>query len=59
MEGRLDFAEGDLERLGQQAARWRSIGATHLSVNTMGAGLQSLDGHLGALEAVGDVLAAI
>jgi hypothetical protein len=29
--------------------RWRDAGATHVSVNTMGAGLASVDGHLAAL----------
>jgi len=29
--------------------RWRDAGATHLSVDTMGAGLPGLDGHLDAL----------
>ena len=58
MEGRLDFADGDLERLGREAELWRSMGASHLCVTTIGAGLQRLDDHIGALGAVVEVLAA-
>lgn len=43
--GWLDFAAG-----------WRAIGATHLCVNTMGAGLTSIDEHLAVLR---DVIAAL
>jgi hypothetical protein len=31
---------------------WQALGATHLCVNTMGAGYRSLDEHLGALRRV-------
>ena len=31
---------------------WRAAGATHLSVNTMGAGLSGVDGHLAVLRDV-------
>ena len=49
MEGRISW-RGDAGRLAEQAGRWREAGATHLAVNTMGAGLASLGDHLGALE---------
>ncbi len=49
MEGRVSW-RGDAGRLAEQAERWRAAGATHLAVNTMGAGLASLGDHLGALE---------
>ena len=49
MEGRISW-RGDATKLAEQAAVWREAGATHLAVNTMGAGLASLDDHLGALE---------
>jgi hypothetical protein len=29
--------------------QWQDAGATHLSVNTMGAGLNTIDDHLAAL----------
>ena len=38
------------------ADRWRQAGATHLTVNTMGAGLGSVDAHLEALTAAGAAL---
>jgi probable F420-dependent oxidoreductase len=56
MEGRVNWAEGDLARLADHAGRWREAGATHVSINTMGAGLTSLEGHLAALTAAADAL---
>ncbi len=49
MEGRISW-RGDAGKLAEQAGRWQKAGATHLAVNTMGAGLASLGDHLGALE---------
>ena len=37
------------DRLIDHVDRWRKAGATHLAVNTMGAGLGAVDGHLDAL----------
>jgi probable F420-dependent oxidoreductase len=51
MEGRVTWGEGGAEKLADQARRWSDAGATHLSINTMGAGLASVDHHLDALEA--------
>jgi probable F420-dependent oxidoreductase len=48
MEGRITW-RGDAEELAEQAARWQDAGATHVSINTMGAGLATLDDHLAAL----------
>jgi len=48
MEGRVSW-RGDAGELAGQAARWQDAGASHLSVNTMGAGLATLDDHLAAL----------
>jgi probable F420-dependent oxidoreductase len=48
MEGRITW-RGDASELAEQAARWQDAGATHLSINTMGAGLATLDDHLAAL----------
>jgi probable F420-dependent oxidoreductase len=36
---------------------WRELGATHLCVNTMGAGYQSLDEHIAALRRVKEAIA--
>lgn len=52
MEGRVSWGEGGADKVARQIGRWRDAGATHVSVNTMGAGLMSVDDHLGALGAV-------
>ncbi|HEX4063349.1 MAG TPA: LLM class F420-dependent oxidoreductase [Streptosporangiaceae bacterium] len=49
LEGRVSWREGQTERLAEHVGRWRAAGATHVSVNTMGAGLASVDAHLAAL----------
>lgn len=48
MEGRVSW-RGDRAKLAGRAQQWQDVGATHLAVNTMGAGLASLDDHLDAL----------
>ena len=53
MEGRVSW-QGDLDAVLAAIEAWRQIGATHLTVNTMGAGLTTVDEHLEALEAVAD-----
>ncbi|MEV4101718.1 LLM class F420-dependent oxidoreductase [Nonomuraea sp. NPDC049649] len=55
MEGRVGWT-GSQEALAELAGRWREAGATHLAVNTMGAGLGSVDGHLAALESAAEAL---
>ncbi|BBY66149.1 LLM class F420-dependent oxidoreductase [Mycolicibacterium helvum] len=49
MEGRVDWSRG---RVGRDLGAWAAAGATHVSINTMGAGLGGVDDHLAALEAV-------
>jgi probable F420-dependent oxidoreductase len=56
MEGRISWGQGDVSRLADHADRWRKAGASHLSVNTMGSGLGSVDDHLHALAAAADAL---
>ena len=53
MEGRVSW-QGDSDAVLAAIEAWRQIGATHLTVNTMGAGLTTVDKHLEALEAVAD-----
>ena len=48
MEGRITW-RGDAGELAGQASRWQDAGASHVSINTMGAGLATLDDHLAAL----------
>jgi probable F420-dependent oxidoreductase len=57
MEGRVSWGEGGAATLLDHVERWRTAGASHLSVNTMGAGLASVDGHLDALTQAADALA--
>ena len=54
MEGRVSWGDGGIATVVDHAERWRSAGATHIAVNTMGAGLGGVDGHIRALaEAAG------
>jgi hypothetical protein len=46
-------AEGVADRV--QA--WRDAGATHVSISTMGAGLATVEDHVGALRAAAEALA--
>jgi probable F420-dependent oxidoreductase len=55
-EGRVNFTGDDQDRFARHAERWRQAGASHLSVNTMGAGLNGVDGHIAALATVAEVL---
>ena len=57
MEGRVSWTSaGGAEKLIDHVRRWRGAGATHVSVDTMGAGLGPVDGHLTALAAVAEAL---
>lgn len=49
IEARLTLSRTPESGWQQYAADWQALGATHLSVNTMGLGFQSLDEHLDAL----------
>jgi probable F420-dependent oxidoreductase len=49
MEGRVSWGEGGVATLMEHIERWRGTGASHLSINTMGAGFGSVDAHLTAL----------
>ena len=48
MEGRLRWQE-DRDKLAAAMRQWQDADATHLSVNTMSAGLKTVDDHLAAL----------
>ena len=58
IEARVNAHEGDLDEWISQTEGWRTLGATHISLNTMGAGFTSLSEHIDALrrykEAVGE-----
>jgi len=55
-EGRVDFSAGGPEPVADHAARWREAGASHVSVNTMRAGLEGVDAHIAALSAVAELV---
>jgi probable F420-dependent oxidoreductase len=55
MEGRVEW-RGNAEGVAEQVGRWRAAGATHVSVNTMGAGLATVDDHLQALARTAEAL---
>ncbi len=50
-EGRVEWATRDLDKLAEHAGRWRDAGASHLSINTMGAGCEHPDDHITASRA--------
>jgi probable F420-dependent oxidoreductase len=56
IEGRVSWGAAGVAQVVEQAARWRDAGATHLSINTMGAGLGAVDAHLGVLAEVAGAL---
>ena len=56
MEGRVSWGEGGADKLVDHVGRWRTAGASHVSVNTMGAGLGGVDGHLVALASAAEAL---
>jgi hypothetical protein len=49
-------ADSRAEAVADQVAKWADAGASHVSINTMGAGLQTVDDHVAALAAVADAL---
>jgi hypothetical protein len=55
MEGRVSW-RGSPEKLAEDTRAWAEAGSTHLSVNTMGAGLRSVDEHLAVLESAAEII---
>jgi probable F420-dependent oxidoreductase len=51
LEGRVTYT-GDVEACVTAVEQWRSAGASHLSIDTMGAGLTSVDEHLAVVHEV-------
>jgi len=56
MEGRVSVGAHSLETAVARVESWERAGATHVSLNTMGAGLGSLDAHLEVLSGVAGAL---
>ena len=55
-EGRVEYGTRDPDKMAEHARRWREAGATHLSVNTMHAGLKTVDEHISALRELANLL---
>lgn len=51
LEARLHWGDGNLEELGETMLAWQAAGATHISLNTMGAGFATPQEHLTAVRA--------
>ncbi len=49
IEARMNAREGDLDDWVKQTVGWRELGATHISINTMGAGFKSINDHIDAI----------
>lgn len=49
IEARMNAREGNLDEWVRQTEGWRELGATHISINTMGAGFKSLKDHIDAI----------
>jgi probable F420-dependent oxidoreductase len=56
IEARVSASEGNLDELTRQTEAWRHLGATHLSLNTMGAGLKSPAEHIQAIQRYKEVV---
>lgn len=56
MEGRVSWSAGGLDTVLDHTDRWRRAGATHVGVNTMGAGFTSVEEHIDALGEVAEAL---
>jgi hypothetical protein len=48
--------QGSADGVVEKVAKWAKVGASHISINTMGAGLKTVDDHLAALTAVAEAL---
>jgi alkanesulfonate monooxygenase SsuD/methylene tetrahydromethanopterin reductase-like flavin-dependent oxidoreductase (luciferase family) len=58
IKGRLRWQE-DRDKLAAAMHQWQDADATHLSVNTMGAGLKTVDDHLAALATAAEAVQTI
>ena len=56
MEPRINLGDGDPEFWQEQAEVWEDMGATHISVNTMRAGLNTPQDHINAIQLFKEVI---
>ncbi|HLZ81192.1 MAG TPA: LLM class F420-dependent oxidoreductase [Ktedonobacteraceae bacterium] len=57
IEARMNAKDGDLDEWIRQTDGWRALGATHISLNTMGAGFKSPQEHIAAIRRYKEALA--
>jgi alkanesulfonate monooxygenase SsuD/methylene tetrahydromethanopterin reductase-like flavin-dependent oxidoreductase (luciferase family) len=57
IEARMNAREGDLDEWVRQTEGWRDLGATHISINTMGAGFKSPVEHIEAIRRYKEAIA--
>jgi alkanesulfonate monooxygenase SsuD/methylene tetrahydromethanopterin reductase-like flavin-dependent oxidoreductase (luciferase family) len=58
-EPRISVSQGDPDTWLKDATAWKELGATHLSVNTMGAGCTSPQDHIDAIKRFKDAVGII
>lgn len=58
IEARMNARDGDLDEWVRQTEGWRELGATHISINTMGAGFKSPDEHIQAIRRYKEAVAS-
>jgi probable F420-dependent oxidoreductase len=56
IEAQINAREGNLDEWMRRTKRWQELGATHICINTMGAGYTSLQQHLDAIHRYKDAL---
>jgi probable F420-dependent oxidoreductase len=50
IEARVNASDGNIDEQARLTEAWHSLGATHISINTMGAGFNSLSEHIQAVQ---------
>lgn len=59
IEATVNLHDGNMDELVRQTEEWRTLGATHISINTMGTGFTSPTQHIEAARRYKDALHAI
>ncbi len=59
IDARVSVATGSPEEWRREAEEWRGLGATHLTVVTLGGGLEGADAHIARLEQAREALSSL
>ena len=59
IEPRISVSQDDPDAWATEASAWKELGATHISVNTMGAGFSSTQEHIDAIEKFKEAVGSI